>query len=327
MLHHPKRIMLLYFKRCVSASVILLFVKSNLAFSQELFPHSEPASNIAKGVLGIRIANEGFNEITQFRSQQNFRFMFGITSKLMITESFLFSNHHGYYFPSDFIKQDADNGYYTNGVARGRENLYQFESMNLNIKYRFLSRDGEKQHFRMSGYLELAGGNEAHYEAEPNLTGDNGGIGAGITATQLKNKFAVSLTVGGIIPHKYHYQLKDSTLDVKYGNAITAILSFGRLCLPAHYKSYNQTNINIYAEFVGKIYGGASVVDKGNNVAIINFPALGAGSYVEFRPSVQFIFHSNLRVDLSVGEPIINQSYAHIAPMYYFTIQRYFYFK
>ena len=245
----------------------------------------------------------------------------------MVTESFLFSNHHGFYFPSDFIKQDAENGYYTNGVARGRKNLYQFESMNINIKYRFLSHDGEKQHFRMSGYLELAGGNEAHYEAEPSLSGDNSGLGMGITATQLKNKFAVSLTIGGIIPHKYHYQLNDSTLDVKYGNALTAILSVGRLCLPAHYKSYNQTNINVYAEFVGKIYEGASVFDKGNNVNIINFPALNSGSYVEFRPSVQFIFHSNLRIDLSIGEPIINQSYAHIAPVYYFTIQRYFYFK
>ncbi len=318
--------MLSYSKKNLAAVLFICFI-TKIIYAQELFPHSEPASNIPKGVLGIRIANEGFNEITQFRSQQNFRFMFGITSKLMITESFLFSNHHGYYFPSDFIKQDAANGYYTNGVARGRNNLYQFESMNINIKYRFLSRDGEKQHFRMSAYLELAGGNEAHYEAEPSLSGDNSGIGAGITATQLKNKFAVSLTIGAIIPHKYHYQLNDSTLDVKYGNALTAILSFGRLCLPAHYKNYNQTNINVYAEFVGKIYEGATVFDKGNKVSIINFSALNAGSYVEFRPSVQFIFHSNLRVDLSIGEPIINQSYAHIAPVYYFTIQRYFYFK
>ena len=125
------------------------------AKAQELFPHADPASNIPKGVLGIRIANEGFNEITQFRSQQNVKFMFGFTPKLMMTESFSLSNHHGFYFPSDFVKSDPGIGKYTTGVKKGNKYPYQFESLNVTLKYRFYSRDGEKEHFRMSTYVRL----------------------------------------------------------------------------------------------------------------------------------------------------------------------------
>ncbi|MGZ4033425.1 MAG: hypothetical protein ACXVPU_10995 [Bacteroidia bacterium] len=314
-------------KQKIAYSFFLFFSLIFSVEAQELFPHADPASNIPKGVLGIRIANEGFNEITQFRSQQNVKFMFGFSPKLMMTESFSFSNHHGLYFPEDFIKNDAAIGHYTNGVKKGNKYPYQFENLNVKIKYRFLSRDEEKEHFRMSAYLELAGGNEAHDEAEPSLSGDNGGIGAGLTATKLKNRFAISATIGGIVPQKYYYQRLDSTLQVKYGKALTYSLSMGLLCLPLKYKNYEQLNVNVYAEFVGKVYDGAKVYSDNAQVLIANVPALEKGSYLEFRPSVQFIFHSNLRVDLSVGTPVVNRSYAHSLTVYYVNVQRYFYFK
>ena len=300
---------------------------ASFAYSQELFTHVEPASNIPKGVLGIRLFNEGYNEVNQFRSYQSVRFMFGLSPKWMLTQSFNFSNHHGKRFPTDFIQNDGTIGYHTHGVKKGNKYPYSFEGLNLNVKYRFLSIDGERKHFRMAAYVEAAGGNEAHDEAEPSLMGDNGGVGGGIIATKLHHRFAISGSVGGIFPQSYHFKKMDSTIQVKYGNALTYSLSLGLLCLPIKYKSYKQTNVNVYAEFVGKAYGDAKVYNKGQEIVIADVPQLEKGYYLEFRPSVQFIFHSNLRVDFSVAMPAINRSYVRGAPVYFFSIQRYFYFK
>lgn len=253
--------------------------------------------------------------------------MFGITSKFMFTQSFNFSNHHGRKFPSDFIANDGNIGIHTHGVEKGNKYPYQLDNFNLNLKYRFFSNDGTKNHFRMAAYIELAGGKEAHDEAEPNLMGDNGGIGAGITATKLKNRFAISLTAGGIIPQSYYYQKLDSTLQVKYGKAINYSLSMGFLCLPIKYKSYKQMNLNVYCEFIGKAYEKAEVLSNSKQILIADAPGLEAGKYLEIRPSVQFIFNSNLRIDFSYGRPLIGRSYTHSYPLYYFTIQRYFFFK
>ena len=311
-----------------TALYIIFFLGSlSSVFSQALFPHIDPASLVPKGVLGIRLANEGYDELGQFRSQQSLRFMFGLAPKWMLTQSFSFSNHHAKDFPPDFIQNDGTIGYHTHGVKKGKKYPYLFESLNLNVKYRFLSIDGEKKHFRMAAYVEAAGGNEAHDEAEPSLMGDNGGIGAGITATKLHQRFAISGNVGGILPQNYYYERKDSSVRVSYGKALSYGLSMGLLCLPFKYKDYNQTNMNIYLEFVGKAYEGAKVFNKGQEVLISNVPGLEKGYYLECRPSMQFIFRSNLRIDLSVGFPVINRSYVHTSPVYFFTLQRYFYFK
>lgn len=312
----------------IKLSYIFLFLVTISAVrSQELYPHVEPASNISKGVLGIRLFNEGYNEMTQFRSLQSLRFMFGLSPKWMFTQSINFSNHHGKKFPDDFIKNDGTIGYHTHGVQKGKKYPYSFESLNLNVKYRFLSIDGEKKHLRMAAYLEAAGGKEVHDEAEPSLMGDNSGFGGGLIVTKLQNRFAISGSVGGIFPQSFRFQKQDSAVQVKYGNAITYSLSLGLLCFPIKYKSYKQTNVNLYAEFVGKAYDGAKIYNNGEQIIIADVPSLEKGYYLEFRPSVQFIFHSNLRVDLSMGMPAINRSYVRAARVYFVTIQRYFYFK
>jgi hypothetical protein len=308
--------------------LILLFCFSFvISKSQELFPHVDPASLVPKGVLGVRIYNEGFKEVDQYRSLQNVRFMLGLNSKLMLTQSFSFSNHHSKNFPSDFIRNDGTIGFHTHGVKKGLKYPYLFESLGVNVKYRFLSIDGEKEHFRMAAYFELSGCNAAHDEAEPSLMGDNGGVGAGITATKLKKRFAISASFGGILPHNYYYQQGDSSLEVSYGNGLNYSLSMGLLCLPIKYKSYDQTNVNLYAEFIGKAYQGATILSNDKQIQISNVPSLEKGNYIEFRPSIQFIFHSNLRLDFSVARPLVGRSYVRTYPAYYFTIQRYFYFK
>ena len=304
---------------------ILLFVVESRA--QELFPHVDPASNIPKGVFGIRIFNEGYNEVSQFKSLQSVRFMLGLNSKWMLTQSFNFSNHHVRTFPSDFISNDGTIGYHTHGVKKGNKYPYQLANLTFNIKYRFLSIDAEKEHFRMAAYLEMATGNQAHDEAEPSLMGDNNGVAFGLIATKLKKRFAMSASLGGILPQKYYFQENDSSMNVEYGNALTYSLSMGLLCLPLKYRDYKQTNVNVYAEFIGKAYQGAFILNNEKEISIADVPAMQKGNYVEFRPAVQLIFQSNLRMDISMGMPFIRRSYVRTYPVYYFTIQRYFYFK
>lgn len=295
--------------------------------AQELFPHVDPASNIPKGVFGIRVFNEGYNEVNQFKTLQNVRFMLGLTSKWMLTQSFNFSNHHVRTFPSDFISNDGNIGHHTHGVKKGNKYPYQLSNLTFNVRYRFLSIDSDKEHLRMAAYLEMATGNEAHDEAEPSLMGDNSGVAFGVIATKLRKRFAISGALGGILPQKYYFQENDSSMNVDYGNALTYSLSMGLLCLPLKYRDYKQTNVNVYAEFIGKAYQGVFIQNNGKEISVAGVPALEKGNYVEFRPAVQFIFNSNFRMDFSMGLPFIGRSYVRTSPVYFFTLQRYFYFK
>lgn len=293
--------------------------------AQELFPHTEPASNIPKGALGVRISNELYKEVNVWRSMQMYKFMFGITNKLMLTQNFVFSNHHGAKLPDGFIKNDGNIGTHTHGSQKGKTYPYAFENLSLNLKYRFLSKDKEHFHFRMAAFAEFAGGNSAHDEAEPSLMGDNGGAGGGIVATLLQKKFALSITSGAIFPHKY-IQSDTADIEIKYGNAYHYSLSMGYLLLPFKYKNYNQTNLNLYVEFLGKSFDGANISVDGKNILIAYAPALEKNNYVEVYPAVQLIIKSSLRIDLSMGFSLMNRSYVRTYPVYYLGVQKYFYF-
>jgi hypothetical protein len=294
--------------------------------AQELFPHNEPASNIPKGVLGFRITNEVYKDVTVWRSMQCYKFMWGFTPKLMLTQAFTFANHHGRKLPDNFITNDGNIGPHAHGAKKGNVYPYGFENLSLTLKYRFLSNDGENHHFRMAAYLEAAKGNEPHDEAEPSFMGDNSGWGAGLVSTYLKNKFAASITTAFLLPYRY-IQNDNAKIEIHYGNAFNYNLSFGYLLFPRVYKEYKQTNVNLYVEFMGKAYDKVGIKMNGKDVLVDNVPTLDKGNYVEIHPSVQFIFKSNTRIDLSIAKPIIGRSYAKTYPVYSLNVQHYFYFK
>lgn len=309
-------------------SLLLLFLflySVSSFFTQELFPHNEPASNVGKNVLTVRASSEEFQDQGEIRNFQAYRFQFGLSANWMLTETFSFSNHHGSQLPNGFILHDSLGAPYTQGASRGKSYPYLFESMKVNLKYRFLCRDSEHKHFRMAAYADFSGGNEAHAEAEPNLTGDNSGMGAGIISTLLLHKFAASLNAGGILPADYKDVFRG--IQMSYGKAAYVNLSLGYLLYPRVYTSYKQTNINLYAEFQFKTYGGAQILENGRSVSVQDVPALEPGSYLEFRPSIQFIIRSNTRVDLSLAEPLVNRSWTHYYPVYMFSIQQNIYFR
>ncbi len=260
-----------------------------------------------------------------------FRLMYGVTSNLSVYLTAIASNHHGKDFPVEFP--------FHNTPERGAVYPYKFNGAHLYFKYRLFTNDGQNKHFRIAVYGEGAYVKTTHHESEPNLEmGDNSGIGGGGIATWLKNKFAVSLTLGyirpfdaeGYAPDPIH-ALPSVPVEVRYGDALNYALSTGYLLYPRHYKNYRQTNINLYLEFRGKYFNHAQVTlfHKLNNEYILNpvrYPvALQKGCFVDVSPGVQFIIRSDLRIDLSTTFQMLGFSYGRLYPVYTIGIQRYFF--
>lgn len=301
--------------------------------AQELFPLTEPASSMPKGVLGVRAFTQTYEEIhSQHRNLFGVKLMYGLTSKLTVMATPTVSNHHSKTLPPEFPDH--------NTPQIGVHLPYLFNGVNLYAKYRFLTIDGQNNHFRMAGYAEYGLLKVAHDEAEPNLLEDTRGFGGGVIATYLNKRFAASFTGGFILPAKFEGEVPDFypglpgvPAKVEYGKALNYSLSLGYLLLPRKYNDYNQTNFNVYVEFIGKSYDKAKIFF--DNIGTPGTPyevtgtgsaALNKGNYIEIHPGVQAIIKSNLRVDFSVGFPMVNKSYAHFYPLYYIALQRYFYF-
>jgi len=317
--------------------LICCFGIARISRAQELFPNAEPASNIPKGVLGLRLPNMFFNEYGRFRSWNGATLRYGVSGRLEMDLSASASNHHSALLPAGFVSTDGTVKH-THGIQKGLYYPYRFDGVDLYAKYKFLNHDHAGTHFRMAAYAELSTDRVAHDEAEPILFGDNAGLGAGLVATRLIHKLAISVTGGGILPYYYEEHNTAGDLKLYYGKALNYSLSFGYLLLPFHYKNYKQTNLNLYAEFVGKTYGAMRAKLNGETLVIAsgtNSAFLEAGSYVEFRPAIQLIVLSNTRIDFSMALPLpdgyggdlLGKSYTRIYPVYFFTLQHYFFLK
>jgi hypothetical protein len=300
---------------------VLLALQSAIMIGQELFPNSEPASIIPKNALGIRLMNEAYTTSSAPKTWHGAMFMYGVSSKLMFNAMVTTSNHHYKRLPDNYIQKDANQTEFV-APATATNNSYLFESVNLGLRYRFVNKDGDHKHFRMAAYANGVYAQQPHDEAEVSLMGDNKGLGGGLISTVLVHKLAVSLTAGIIKP--FSYKEKSSGIALNYGNAYNYSLSFGYLVYPFKYKNYRQTNINLYAEFIGKSYDALQVTNGQNSVVAID-NAYKRGDYVEFRPAIQFIIKSNLRIDCSTAIPLAGKSYIRKYPLYLFNIQYYFF--
>ena len=312
--------------------IVILLSLSLPVRAQELYPITESASNIPKGVLGIRYFSETYNEVDRMRNLFALRVMYSLTPKLTVEATPTISNHHNKQLPSEFPTH--------NTPQIGVTHPYLFNGVDFYAKYRFLTIDGENSHFRAALYGEYSVLKVAHDEAEPTLLDDNSGVGAGLITTYLKDHFAVSFTGGIIMPFKYTGDVPDqlqglpgTPATITYGNAYNYSLSFGYLLFPKSYSSYNQTNWNIYLEFIGKDYQ-ALQMQVGNiyynspkySINTQGNKALQGIQYLEVYPGIQSIIRSDLRVEFSLGFPAINRSYVHFYPVYNIGVQRYFNF-
>jgi hypothetical protein len=116
---------------------------------------------------------------------------------------------------------------------------------------------------------------------ELNLYGDQSGVQAGIIATQLWNKLAVSATASLI--EVFDEERKNKSVPQQYAfEALNYSLSAGYLVLPVTYKDYRQTNLNFYAEFLGGY----------------NLDFEYERYYLDLAPSVQLIFNSTAKLNV-----------------------------
>jgi len=239
---------LLLLVACMAASVL---------HAQELYPYTEPASNMPTHSISAKLGamygrDRHDNRLVQRYSPE---IMFGLNKAWMVHAAVTFSDMH--------------------------QQNFSGESVRLYAKYRFFSIDDVHKHFRMAAFAQGSYSRRALDYNELNLLGDHSGVQAGLIATQLVNKLAVSGTAS--VVELLDGSRWDKALEETHAwHAFTYSLSAGYLLLPINYTSYKQTNVNLYAELLGS--------------RNLNFPS--EKGFIDLAPSLQFIFNSTSKLNL-----------------------------
>ena len=233
---------------------LLLTLKMN---GQELYVFSEPASNMPAHSISLKLTDHFVTNdyiYGRFSHRVMPQIMFGISKKFMFHIGGTLANMH----TPDF----------------------RYESVNFYAKYRFLSRDEIHKHFRMAVFADATATRAPFHYDEISLMGDKNGVEAGIIATQLWNKLALSGTIS-------HTQVLDKSRNSKViyvpernYQSINYSLSAGYLLFPKEYTDYKQTNLNLYFEMLAQ-----QTLDRKTH-------------YVDLAPALQLIFNSNSRLNL-----------------------------
>ena len=225
--------------------------------AQELYVFTEPASNMPAHSISVKLTD---HFVTADRIYDRFshrimpQVMFGVSKKFMFHIGGTIGNMH----TPDF----------------------RYESVNLYAKYRFLSRDDIHKHFRMAVFADGSATKAPFHYDEITLMGDKSGVEAGVIATQLWHKLAVSATVS-------HTQVLDKSRNNKViyvpsrnYQAMNYSLSAGYLLFPKEYTDYKQMNLNLYTEILAQ-----QTLDRKTH-------------YIDIAPALQFIFNSNFKVNI-----------------------------
>ncbi len=236
--------------------IITIFLAININ-AQELYVFSEPASNMPANSISVKLTDH-FVSYDERYNRASHRFMpqlmWGVNKNWMIHVGATFANMH--------------------------TNNFQYESVNMYAKYRFLSKDEIHKHFRMAVFADASITEAPFHYDEITLMGDKSGVEAGLIATQLWHKLAVSATVS-------HTQVLDRSRNDKViyvpsrnYQAMNYSLSAGYLVFPKEYTDYKQMNLNLYTELLAQ-----QTLDRKTH-------------YVDIAPALQFIFNSNFKVNL-----------------------------
>lgn len=237
--------------------LLLLITVSEKMMAQELYVYTDPASNVPARSVSIKLMDHfvtSDNIYSRFSQRVMPQVNIGFSKKFMVRTSISMANMHTPEF--------------------------KYESVNIYAKYRFLSKDEVHKHFRLALFADASKTKAPFHYDEISLMGDKGGIEAGIIATQLWHKLAVSATLS-------HTQVLDKSrtnkviyVPVRNYQAMNYSLSAGYLILPKEYTDYRQTNLNFYLEILGQ-----HTLDQKKN-------------YLDIAPALQLIFNSNLKVNL-----------------------------
>lgn len=241
---------------------ILLTFLSFQVNAQELFVVTEPASNVPAESISFKLGQSLMNE--QYKAGYNYHMMpeitWGLSKDLMVRASGFISNRKS---------TSAD---------------LKTEGGSLYVKYRFLSTDDLHSHFRMSAFGRYSFNNADIHQEEIETMGHNSGFEAGIVATQLINKVAISTSIS---LERAMDNKPDYPFPVTQSNtALNYTLSFGKLMYPRQYSDFKQTNINLMVEFVGQTHNE------------------NQKSFLDVVPSIQFIVNSQARIDLAYKQEL-----------------------
>jgi hypothetical protein len=251
--------------------------------AQELYPYTEPASNMPSKSVSVKLASmfERGRYVKDLKQRYMPEVMFGIDKRWMIHAGLNVSNMY-----NDDLRWEAARFY---------------------AKYRFLSKDDVHKHFRMAAFgAATYSRNELMHNVLNIMMGEQSGVQAGLIATQLWNKLAVSGT--GSFVKVLDKEMKESLHADHYAfNAVNYTLSAGYLLFPLEYVDYDQTNVNLYAELLG----GRNLDNDFDKY------------YIDLAPSLQFIFKSTGKLNIGyrfelkgdIYRPIRRQvmvSYEHI---------------
>lgn len=234
-------------------TLFIVLLVANYLQAQELFVITEPASNMPAKSFGLRTMNSFMYANNNTINYHNMpEIMVGISNKLMLHAQGFFSN-----------RQDG-------GIETEGGSFY--------AKYRFLSIDDVKSHFRMASFGRYSFNRANIHQQEIETMGHNTGYELGIVATQLLHKIAISSSIS------YEHALDNKPLYKFPSNqdnkALNYTFSIGKLMLPSTYKSFKETNLNLMCEFLGQVLTPSKK------------------SYLDIVPSAQLIFNSQFRVDL-----------------------------
>ncbi len=241
------------------------FVAGN---GQELYVYSEPASNMPAKSVAVKLGAMYGQGVHSRRILQRYtpEIMLGLSKNWMIHSTFTFSDMH---------KPD-----------------FNFESARLYAKWRFFSLDEIHRHFRMAAFGAATYSRNHLDHNEINLMGDQSGLQAGLIATQLWNKLAVSGTASlNEVLDKERRKKVDPQQHVY--RSLNYSLSAGFLVLPVEYTSYEQLNLNIYLEMLGSR----------------NLGWQGSKYYIDLAPALQLIFNSNGKLNLGYRFQIAGDIY------------------
>jgi hypothetical protein len=258
----------------------LFFISVNIS-AQELYVFTNPASNIPGKAIAAKLSTKTMR--SYHSNEREWRMMpevqFGLNKNLMLSAAGSFSNM---YF------QDA----------------VKFESVRLYSKYRFYSNDELHKHFRAAAFASAAWSKNPLVYQEISLDGDNSGVQVGVIATQLIKKFAASAGVS------YIRQLEKTdkvNLGLPFSNeGIQYNISMGYLVFPRNYKSYKQTNFNLYCEFLGM---------KNTDIK---------RSFIDIAPAFQLIFNSSTRFNAGARFQMAGNAHRMAKESYFISIEYYF---
>ena len=256
--------------------VLFLSFISSLSSAQELYINAEPASLIPKGTKVVRLNHhsiflDGTNIMGGIGNAiiMSPSISYGLSKKIMVSGSFQFSNKP---YEQDMMPN------------------FGFSGFKLSSKQRILTTDKQKYHTRLSSFIKYSYHDNKFMKDNLDIEIQDTGFEFGIIGTQLINKLAISVTSA---------VTRISNIDEKYTNGSTVkwqsinlntiqnSISAGYLLFPRKYKSYKQTNFNLYLEYLT------------NTILTKDFPDRYSKFSSTIAPGIQFIIMSRSRLDFS----------------------------